>query len=230
VALAVCHDRSARPGRARRRIGKADAMGSSIKSATFIKTVVKAEQAPAARPAVVFAGRSNVGKSSLINKLTGQKGLARTSSTPGRTQEIIYFDVESSTGRRWHFIDLPGYGYAKAPLAVRRRWGPMIERFLHDAPGLRLIVVILDARRDPTDEDRQSIEWLHARGLTFIFAVTKIDKLSRAELARRLKGLQETLELPDGDALVPVSAVKGDGIGDLLGVIRNVLDAPASGA
>jgi GTP-binding protein len=196
----------------------------SIKQASFVKTVVKADQAPPERPAAVFAGRSNVGKSSLINKLTGQKGLARTSNTPGRTQEIVYFDVETSRGGRWHFIDLPGYGYAKVPPAIKRKWGPMIERFLREAAGLRLVVVILDARRDLSDEDRQLLDWLEFQQAPYIFAVTKIDKLGRSERQRRLRAIQKTLGLEDDGALVPVSAQTGEGVEDLLGVIQGALE------
>lgn len=202
-------------------------MPPSIRQAAFARAIVRADQAPPQRPAVAFAGRSNVGKSSLINRLTGRKGLARTSSTPGRTQEIVYFDIEGPSGELWHFIDLPGYGYARVPEAVRRRWGPMIERFLRTAKALRLVVVILDVRRDPTPEDLQMVEWLCARGLPFIFAVTKTDKLSRGQVARRLEALREPLGLEDTSALVPVSSQTGDGVADLLHVIRETLNAPS---
>jgi GTP-binding protein len=202
-------------------------MPPRIHKAVFVKAVVRPDQAPPPLPAVAFAGRSNVGKSSLINKLTGVRGLARTSSTPGRTQEIIYFEIDE----RWHFVDLPGYGFAKAPLEVKRRWGPMIEKFLRTAPSLQLIVLILDARRDPTPDDMQMIRWLEARGdVPYIFAVTKTDKLGRAELARRLVAIQKALGLESDDALVPVSAETGAGMSELFGVVRSALTSrPAAG-
>ena len=191
-----------------------------IRQAQFVKAIVRPEQAPPPRPAAVFAGRSNVGKSSLINRLVGQKSLARTSSTPGRTQEIIFFDIDD----RWYFVDLPGYGYAKAPREVQRRWGPMIERFLRQAAGLRLVVVILDARRDPGEDDLKLLQWIERQSVPYIFAVTKIDKISRAELGRRLERLRQGLRLESDEALVPVSARTGDGIVELLGVIRRTLE------
>ena len=130
-----------------------------IQSAEFLRAVTKIEQAPKPdMPGVAFAGRSNSGKSSLINAITQRKGLARTSSTPGRTQEIVYFEING----KYHFVDLPGYGYAKAPESVRQKWGPMIEGFLRGAEALRLVIVILDIRRDPTPLDHQLIEFLNS--------------------------------------------------------------------
>lgn len=187
-----------------------------IREAVFLRPVTRVDQAPRpARPAIAFAGRSNVGKSSLINALTRRKGLARTSSTPGRTQEIIYFDVNE----RWHFVDLPGYGYAKAPEKVRRKWGPMIERFIREADDLKLVVVILDVRRDPAEQDKQLIAWLSEMGRPYIFAVTKIDKVGRDALRKRLTAIQEALGLENAEALLPFSAKTGAGRRDLLEVI-----------
>jgi GTP-binding protein len=199
-------------------------MPPKIRKAEFVKAIVKPGQAPPPLPAVAFAGRSNVGKSSLINKLTGVKGLARTSSTPGRTQEIIYFEIENTADERWHFVDLPGYGYAQAPPEVRRRWGPMIEGFLREAQGLKLVIVILDIRREPSDMDRQLIDWLAAAEIPYIFAATKCDKLGKGELARRLAALPKTLGLEGEGAIVPVSSQTGAGVGDLMGVVRRTLE------
>jgi len=187
-----------------------------IREAQFIKAIVRPDQAPRpARPAVAFAGRSNVGKSSLINALTRRKGLARTSSTPGRTQEIIYFDIDG----RLHFVDLPGYGYAKAPEAVRRTWGPMIEAFLRGAEELRLVVVILDLRRDPSPLDRRLIDWLTELGRPYIFALTKADKIGATRRGARIAAIQSALGLDSDDALLPFSAQTGLGRRELLGVI-----------
>jgi GTP-binding protein len=198
-------------------------MGWEIRKAEFLRAIAAVEQARAPAPGVVFAGRSNVGKSSLINRLSGRKGLARTSNTPGRTREIIYFGIDE----KFHFIDLPGYGYAKVAEAERRRWGPMMERFFKRAEGLRLVVMILDVRREPNENDLQMLGWLEARGLPYIFAVTKCDKLSRVRVARRLKELQGRLGLEDDRALVPVSSQTGQGIEDLLGVIWAALEGDA---
>jgi len=198
-------------------------MPHPIQQAEFIRAIVHVDQAPETRPAVVFAGRSNVGKSSLINKLIGSRHLARTSNTPGRTREIHYYGIDET----YYFIDLPGYGYAKVSREVQRQWGPMIEHFFHEAEGLRLVVIILDVRRDPTFEDQRMIEWLESRAIPYIFAITKIDKVTRNELKKRLRALQSLLGLDDDNALIPLSAQTGQGVEDLLGVIRAAWEAPA---
>lgn len=193
-----------------------------IKKAEFLRAITHVEQAPEPLPAVVFAGRSNAGKSSLINRLTGKKGLARTSNTPGRTREIIYFGVDD----KFHFVDLPGYGYAKISESERRKWGPMMEVFFKRAEGLRLIVMIIDARRDPNHDDMQMLDWLEARGLPYIFAITKCDKLSKTQLKKRLREIQKVLGLDDDSALVPISSITGMGVDEMLQVIRTALEAP----
>jgi GTP-binding protein len=139
---------------------------------------------PAGIPEIAFSGRSNVGKSSLINTLLNRKRLARTSTTPGRTQEINFFRINDG----FFFVDLPGYGYARVPEAIRRQWGPMVETYLRDRPTLRLVVVILDVRRDPSREDLQLIQWLEFYSIEYIVVITKADKISRNELRVR-KGL-----------------------------------------
>jgi GTP-binding protein len=197
-------------------------MNTTIRQAEFVKTITRPEQAPPAKPAVVFAGRSNVGKSSLLNRLVGMKSLARTSNTPGRTREINYFQIEE----QYYFIDLPGYGYAKVSQTLHHTWRPMIERFFRLAEGLRLIVLILDIRRDPNPDDMQMIGWMEQRGIPFIFAVTKCDKLSRSQTLKRLTDLTRLLGLEDDSSLVPVSSQTGMGIEDLLRVIRTALEAP----
>ncbi|MBW6485752.1 MAG: ribosome biogenesis GTP-binding protein YihA/YsxC [Syntrophobacterales bacterium] len=144
---------------------------------------------PAGIPEVAFAGRSNVGKSSLINTLLNRKRLARTSTTPGRTQEINFFSVNQS----FFFVDLPGYGYAKVPEAIRRQWGPMVETYLGDRPTLKLVIMLLDVRRDPTGEDMQLMRWLAHYSLDFLLVLTKTDKISRNELAVRRRVIEELI-------------------------------------
>src|SRR3989339_1769894 len=129
---------------------------------------------PASLPEIAFAGRSNVGKSSLINTLVKRKGLARTSNTPGRTQEINFFRVNE----RFAFIDLPGYGYAKVPEAIRKQWGPMVETYLSDRRTLRLVILILDVRRNPSDQDLQLMKWLSHYSLDFFLVLSQKDKIS----------------------------------------------------
>jgi GTP-binding protein len=147
-----------------------------IKTTEFIKSAAKpAHYPPAELPEIAFAGRSNVGKSSLINVLVNRKSLVRTSSTPGRTQLINFFDVNGE----FVLVDLPGYGYAKVPLAVKKEWGPMMEAYLSSRPTLAGVVLILDIRREPTVEDRQMLDWLRAYGITPVLVATKCDKVSK---------------------------------------------------
>jgi GTP-binding protein len=167
-----------------------------IKGARFVKSATSPEHYPRdGRPEVAFIGRSNVGKSSLINSLLGVRGLARTSSTPGRTQLINFFLINDA----FYFVDLPGYGYARVPLEVKRQWGPMAEKYLASRPNLVLSVLIVDSRHKPTELDLQMIEWLQARGKPFVIAATKADKLSsnqlRANLIRasELSGRSDTI-------------------------------------
>jgi len=147
-----------------------------ITSSRFVCAAHRAEDEPAARGAdVVLLGRSNVGKSSLINRLLGQKGLARTSSTPGRTQSVNFYRVNEA----WNFVDLPGYGWARVPEAVRRAWRPMIEGYLERrARRIALALLVLDVRHPPSEHDRTMREWLDARGIDYVVVATKADKLS----------------------------------------------------
>ncbi len=147
-----------------------------IKSAEFITSATKASQyPPALLPEIAFAGRSNVGKSSLINTLVNRKHLVKTSRTPGRTQMINFFNINNAMV----FVDLPGYGYARVPQAVRKQWGPMIETFLSKRETLKGVVVILDIRRTPKTEDLDIIRWLDHYNIARILVITKADKLSK---------------------------------------------------
>jgi GTP-binding protein len=135
-------------------------------------------------------GRSNVGKSSLINSLLGVKGLARTSNTPGRTQLVNFFLINES----FYFVDLPGYGYARVPSAVKREWGPMVDKYLATRPNLVLSIVITDSRHEPTDLDLQMKEWLEAKGKPFVIVATKADKLSSNQLRASLSRASSVLK------------------------------------
>ena len=149
-----------------------------IQSVDFIKSAVKpADYPPALLPEVVFAGRSNVGKSSLINTLVNRKRIARTSSTPGRTQLINFFDVNGSLV----FVDIPGYGYAKVPKKVRDQWAPMIETYLSTRKTLKGLILIMDIRRNPGDMESNFVAWLTDRQVPTILVLTKADKLSRSK-------------------------------------------------
>jgi GTP-binding protein len=165
---------------------------------------------PAELPEVAFAGRSNVGKSSLLNRLVRRRGFARVSNTPGRTREINFFRVNGA----FVLADLPGYGYARVSKEDKAIWRPLIEGYLTSSPGPRGVVQLLDVRRDPSDDDRQMLDFLAETGLPTIVVVTKIDKLSSRAAADRIAGLGQELEL-DPEQIIPFSAVTGSGRDEL---------------
>ncbi len=176
-----------------------------VTSANFVKSATSPEHYPRdGRPEIAFMGRSNVGKSSLMNSLLGVRGLARTSSTPGRTQLINFFLINEA----FHFVDLPGYGYARVPRDVKKHWGPRVEKYLASRPGRVLSIVITDWRREPTELDLLMKEWLEARGKPFIIVATKADKLSSNQLRASLSRASAVL---GGSELVAYSAVTGSG-------------------
>lgn len=175
-----------------------------IKSAKFTKSATQPEHYPPGdRPEVAFLGRSNVGKSSLMNSLLGVRGLARTSSTPGRTQLINFFLINDA----FYFVDLPGYGYARVPSEVKREWGPMVEKYLATRPNLVLSIVITDSRHEPTKLDLQMIEWLKAKKKPFVIVATKADKLS----GNKLRASISRGPAVQGIKLIAYSAVTGMG-------------------
>jgi GTP-binding protein len=163
-----------------------------IKTAEFITSAVQASQYPdAVLPEIAFVGRSNVGKSSLINTLVNRKRLVKTSSTPGRTQLINFFDINSAVT----FVDLPGYGYAKVPERIRKTWAPMIETYLSSRKTLKGVVVILDMRRVPNQADIDLIEWLWDHHIPSLLVLTKVDKLKRSQRAGNHRNIAEKLAL-----------------------------------
>ena len=161
-------------------------------------------------PAIAFTGRSNVGKSSLINKLVRRKKLARVSNTPGRTREINFFEVNEL----FVLADLPGYGYARVSKERRAEWRPLIEGFLQGNPRLRGVVQLLDARRTPSNDDLQMLEFLAAQGTPAIVAATKVDKLRKSERNARLADLVREAGI-QAEQLIPFSAVTGEGRDEL---------------
>ena len=178
-----------------------------VKQADFIKSAAKPKDYPPPElPEVAFVGRSNVGKSSLINVLANRKALVRTSSTPGRTQLINFFDINSILT----LVDLPGYGYAKAPPDVRKQWGAMIETYLSKRENLKAVVLILDIRRTPSDGDLDMLRLLGAYSIQQIIVLTKCDKLSRNERTKQTTLIAEFIER-DKEGLLPFSALSREG-------------------
>jgi len=162
-----------------------------IKSAEFVTSATKpAQYPPALLPEIAFAGRSNVGKSSLINTLVNRKHLVKTSSTPGRTQLINFFNINGQMG----FVDLPGYGYAKVPVSIRKKWGPMIETYLSGRQTLKAVVVIMDIRRIPRQEELNLLGWLAHYSIADISVLTKTDKLSKNKQTKQQHLIARALE------------------------------------
>lgn len=158
---------------------------------SFLKSAFREEHFPPPdRPEIAFAGKSNVGKSSLINTLTNRKKLARTSSTPGRTQALNFFDI----GGRMTFVDLPGYGFAKVPMAVKISWGRMVEVYLKNRTNLKAVVIILDIRREVSRDDLDLLDWLDHYQIRPIVILTKADKVSRNQAFSRTKTISKKLE------------------------------------
>ena len=188
--------------------GKTGQVGTLIvKNTEFIKSATRPAHYPEGDlPEIAFAGRSNVGKSSLVNVLVNRKNLVRTSSTPGRTQLINFFQVNDD----FMLVDLPGYGYAKVPLAVKKEWRPMMETYLSKRENLRGVVLILDIRRVPVEEDLQMLAWLRAFSIPPIIVVTKCDKVSKNERAKQSAIIMDKMGLAKGD-LTFFSALSKEG-------------------
>jgi len=163
-----------------------------IHSAEFLMSAATTRQFPAATlPEIAFAGRSNVGKSTLINSLLNRKKLVKTSATPGKTQLINFFKIND----QFYFVDLPGYGYAKVPESVRRKWKNLVEAYLSDRETLRNVVLIIDCRHNPTVQDRQLLEWLEYYERPSLIVASKIDKLKRGQVQKHLKKIKHDLSI-----------------------------------
>ena len=154
------------------------------------------------RPEVAFAGKSNVGKSSLINGLMNRKALARTSAQPGKTQTINFYNINDEM----YLVDLPGYGYAKASEEVKAKWGKMIENYLHTSKQLKAVFLLIDIRHDPSANDRMMYEWMVYQGFAPIIIATKLDKIKRSQIQKNVKAIREGLNVQPGTTIIPFSA------------------------
>ena len=191
----------------------------NVNRAEFVKSAAAPAQfIGSSIPAVAFAGKSNVGKSSVINRLLNRKNFARVGAAPGKTIHVNYFLIDG----RLYLIDLPGYGYAKVSLAERERWGKLMEDFF--AAGLfQLGVMIVDARHKPTADDVTMAEWFKSTPGKFVVVANKLDKLKKSEIEPNLKLIRETLALPEDVLLIPFSAEKGQGRETLLAEIEKLV-------
>ena len=177
-----------------------------------------AQLTPSTAPEVAFSGRSNVGKSSLLNKLFNRKGLAKVSQTPGKTATINFFDGDGVT-----FVDLPGYGYAKVSKSEKARWSELIEGYFNQDRSFALVVALVDIRHEASELDENMIRFLREADLPFVVALTKADKLSRQQQMKQKAALKRQLALGDDASMVVTSSAKGDGIEELRKIIRDAV-------
>lgn len=193
-----------------------------IKTVEFLTSAVRKEQyPPEGVPEIAFAGRSNVGKSSLINLLTNRRKLAKVSQNPGKTRTINFFAVNGS----FRIVDLPGYGYARVSKAEAEKWGPMMEEYLSSRPDLLKVVQLVDIRHAPTAQDKQMYEYLQYYGLDGLVVATKADKVSRNEQAKNIAVIRRELSLKKGDRVIPVSALNKTGMEEVLSAMEEILAA-----
>lgn len=171
-------------------------------------------------PEVAFAGKSNVGKSSLINGLMNRKSLARTSSQPGKTQTINYYNVNDAI----YFVDLPGYGYAKANVKVKEQWGKMVENYLHKSGQLRQVFHLIDIRHEPSENDRIMYEWILHNGYHPIIIATKLDKIKRSQIQKQLNLILSTLNAEKDTIIIPFSAETKQGREEIYEILDGILE------
>ncbi|MDE5778754.1 MAG: ribosome biogenesis GTP-binding protein YihA/YsxC [Lachnospiraceae bacterium] len=169
---------------------------------------------------IAFSGKSNVGKSSLINGLLNRKALARTSSQPGKTQTINFYKVNGD----FYFVDLPGYGYAKVSQREREKWGKMIENYLHTSKQLKIIFLLIDIRHEPSDNDKMMYDWICKNGFKPVIIATKLDKIKRSQLQKNLKIIRTKLSVQSGDLIFPFSAQTKQGRDEILDYIETVVN------
>ena len=171
-------------------------------------------------PEVAFAGKSNVGKSSLINALMNRKSLARTSAQPGKTQTINYYNINDAV----YFVDLPGYGYARASEEVKAKWGKMIEDYLHKSRQLKAVFLLIDIRHAPSENDRIMYDWIVNQGYHPIIIATKLDKINRSQIQKQVKLIKTTLQVEPDTVIIPFSAETKQGREEIYDIIDGIID------
>lgn len=170
-------------------------------------------------PEIAFAGKSNVGKSSLINALMNRKSYARTSSQPGKTQTINFYNINDAM----YLVDLPGYGYANASPAVKAKWGKMIEKYLRQSANLKQVFLLVDIRHDPSENDKMMYNWIVDNGFRPVIIATKLDKLKRSQIAKHVKVVRAGLGLKEDDILIPFSSQTKQGLDELWNTIEGYI-------
>lgn len=170
------------------------------------------------KPEVAFAGKSNVGKSSLINSLVNRKALARTSSQPGKTQTINFYNVNETM----YLVDLPGYGYAKVPQSEKEKWGKLIERYLHGSQQLRAVFLLIDIRHEPGSNDKIMYEWICHNGYEPIIIATKLDKIKRSQIQKQVKLIREGLKVRPGTQIIPFSSETKQGVAEVWNLMESL--------
>lgn len=170
-------------------------------------------------PEIAFAGKSNVGKSSLINALMNRKALARTSAQPGKTQTINFYNINSEI----YLVDLPGYGYAKVSQEEKVKWGKLIERYLHESKQLKLVFLLIDIRHDPSANDKEMYEWILYQGFKPIIIATKLDKIKRSQVQKNMKAIKEGLKVEPGTIMIPFSAETKQGRDEIWAIMDGVI-------
>ena len=176
------------------------------------------------QPEAAFAGKSNVGKSSLINVLMNRKSLARTSSQPGKTQTLNFYHINDEM----FLVDLPGYGYANANVSVKEKWGKMIEKYLYTSKGLKAVFLLVDIRHDPSKNDKLMYDWIVSRNFRPVIIATKLDKIKRSQVAKQLKAVREGLGLTGDDIIIPFSAVTKQGRDEIWELIDSLTGRESS--
>ncbi|RNC29959.1 MAG: putative GTP-binding protein EngB [Candidatus Dichloromethanomonas elyunquensis] len=191
-----------------------------LRKTEFVTSAVKPEQYPEGNcPELAVSGRSNVGKSTLINKFVNRKNLAKVGNTPGKTQTINFFNMNDE----WYLVDLPGYGYAKVPLQMRAQWGKMMQTYFRSRENLKGVIQLVDIRHKPSDDDRMMVNMLWENEIPVLIVATKADKVARGQRPKYLKAIAEALDMQEWKEIIPFSSMDGTGLKELHEAIEHII-------